>query len=140
MPPTKALTIYQPPALEIKLAKARERRLARANRERLMARVFDRTLDTAVDMTKLFLSNPVTTLVGSYVLIEYLQKHPRENPIMPDKAGTVLEAAILTTEALNAVAKSGIITQMVDAGSKAASSATGIVKDVLPLLALAGGA
>ncbi len=80
------------------------------------------------------LDNPVFSVLLAVILIEALQqiKLPSGDYFM-SRTGTVLEGALLTEGVLTALAKSGALKQMMDAGGQTA----GTLSKLAPLL-LAG--
>lgn len=46
------------------------------------------------EVTKALLANPVVELVGAFALIEYLQRTPKNRPIIGNTQGNLMEAGI----------------------------------------------
>lgn len=77
------------------------------------------------------INNPAVALIGSVVLLEALRK---QDVITFGTAG-ILEGAMVGSTMINAIAKSGIISEI----TKASNEAGGKVGNILPLLLAAGG-
>lgn len=53
-----------------------------------------------IDLMAKVLANPVFEILAGYILVEYLQSHPERSPIIPSKAGTIAEGAIIASVVL----------------------------------------
>lgn len=96
----------------------------------------------------ILVSNPMVAMIGGVLIVEYARRQGMFAPIDNSVLGRLeaifkpdaLEAAIVGATMTNAVAKSGILQQLVSSGGEAVKTTTGVVKDVLPLLLAAGAA
>jgi hypothetical protein len=72
--------------------------------------------------------NPVVELVGGYVLVEYLQRHPTARPIIGNLQGNAIEAAFTAIIAVQQLAPS------VPYLAQGASDVLGAVGKLAPVL------
>lgn len=81
------------------MSKSAEVRLAEINADR------DKRV-AEIDLMAKVIANPVIELISGYVIVEYLQSHPRVNPVIPNMAGTTVEGAIIASVLLQQLAPS----------------------------------
>lgn len=62
---------------------------------------------SGLDFTGKALANPALALVAAFVAVELLQKYPREDPIMPQMAGNVVEGVLSSSALASALGGAG---------------------------------
>lgn len=93
-------TALVPITTEIAKLSPRQLKFLRNERNKVLA------LDLAksgLDWTAKIVTNPAIVLVASFVLIETLQRYPKDEPILGSIVGTVLEGILATSALSNAL-------------------------------------
>lgn len=88
-----------------KLDRAHLRFLAKEGDKDRISELVHETIKT----TRTVVLHPVFSLVGAYILIEYLQAHPADKPLLSGLTGTALEVLIGGAAVMEAVGKSGAL-------------------------------